>query len=99
MLRQLGRPVLPPAQLHEGFVLPPSVMNGAPAPISQFADHAAAESCREIVKGLLHRDLVEQSLNVSDWAPNAVWYGPVGIVLLEVPVNTVTISLSCYAAV
>jgi len=79
MFRQLGRPVLPPAKLHEGFVLPPAVMNGAPAPISEFADHTSAERCRGIVKALLHRDLVEQSLNVSDWHPQAIWYGPVGI--------------------
>jgi len=79
MLRQLGRPVLPPAKLHEGFVQPPVVMNGVPAPISQFADRTAAERCRGIVKGLLHRDLVEQSLNVTDWHPRATWYGPVGI--------------------
>jgi len=83
LLRQLGRPVLPAAKLHEGFVLPPAVMNGAPAPISQFAERSTAERCRQIVVGLLHRDLVEQSLNVSDWHPNAIWYGPVGIGLAE----------------
>merc|ERR1719433_2307996 len=33
-LRQIGRPMLPPAPLEEGTVLPPSANDGVPAPLS-----------------------------------------------------------------
>lgn len=80
LLRQAGRAVLPPAPLpDEGFVRPPAVMDGVPAPLSAHVRPADAARARGLALRALREDWEEQRPGGSAaWRDDATWYGPAG---------------------
>jgi predicted ester cyclase len=80
LARQVGSPMLPPAPLpDEGFVRPPAVMDGVPAPLSAFTRADDATITRALALRALRDDWVEQRATGSDaWSDEMVWYGPAG---------------------
>mmetsp|Transcript_15275 Transcript_15275/g.48122 ORF Transcript_15275/g.48122 Transcript_15275/m.48122 type:complete len:422 (-) Transcript_15275:45-1310(-) len=81
-LRQIGRPLLPPAPLEEGVVLPPSADDGVPAPLSVLvsAQGRDAGAARAVVLAALHQDWAgDANCEAQSWHGDLSFYGPGGI--------------------
>jgi len=78
LMRQLGYQVLPKPSLKEGFMLPPSAMDGIPAPISRLVSPQDTQMSLEMVSALLQEDFVTGDSPSSLWADDMVWYGGAG---------------------
>lgn len=84
-LRQIGRPILFPAKLEEGRVLPPSANDGVPAPLSvlvQAQKRDAGEASR-LARTALYRDWAGSGKADEHWNKDMVFYGPAGIGLAQ----------------
>lgn len=82
VMRQVGRPVLPPATLEEGLVLPPAANDGVPAPLSALvqAESRDAKVARAVAETALHEDWSgEEAAAAQSWHPDLTYYGPGGI--------------------
>jgi predicted ester cyclase len=80
LMRQVGRPLLPPAPLPEGRVLPPDANDGVPAPLSvvvqaEGRDHVVANASAQAA---LHEWVVEGT-KAKNWHADLVFFGPGGI--------------------
>lgn len=81
-LRQIGRPVLRPATLPEGLVLPPSANDGVPAPLSVIvqAERRDEIAARKAMETALSQDWTGDKEEVGkSWHENMTFYGPAGI--------------------
>lgn len=79
MFRRVGRPVLPPAPLPEGFVMTAHADDGVPAPLSVVVagrDHVAA---KKAAAGAIYDGWVGGVPASKWWHRNLTFYGPGGI--------------------
>jgi predicted ester cyclase len=76
---QAGYKVLPAAPMPTKGYLPPSSMDGFPAPLSAAVDPAVTVRSERIWKNALHEDFSAGSNEARWWAENLTWYGPGGI--------------------
>lgn len=82
VLRQIGRPVLRPATLPEGLVLPPAANDGVPAPLSVIvqAEHRDEIAARKAMEKALSQDWAGEKGEIAkSWHENMTFYGPAGI--------------------
>mmetsp|Transcript_41590 Transcript_41590/g.96860 ORF Transcript_41590/g.96860 Transcript_41590/m.96860 type:complete len:456 (-) Transcript_41590:117-1484(-) len=84
-LRQIGRPILLPASLEEGRVLPPSANDGVPAPLSVLvnAQKRDAGEALPLARAALHHDWAGSHSADEHWDSDMVFYGPGGIGLAQ----------------
>merc|ERR1719154_146584 len=78
LMRQIGYQVLPKPALREGFMLPPSAMDGIPAPISRLVSPQDTEVSKAIIQALLLEDFLTGESPSPLWADDMVWYGGAG---------------------
>eukprot|EP00928_Gymnodinium_smaydae_P027919 TRINITY_DN21436_c0_g4_i1.p1 TRINITY_DN21436_c0_g4~~TRINITY_DN21436_c0_g4_i1.p1 ORF type:complete len:441 (+),score=49.88 TRINITY_DN21436_c0_g4_i1:57-1325(+) len=79
LFRRAGRPVLPPAPLPEGLVLPAAVNDGVPAPLSVVAAGQDSAAARIVATKALHNDWVADTTGDGLWRTDLTFYGPGGI--------------------
>eukprot|EP00931_Biecheleriopsis_adriatica_P003647 TRINITY_DN105437_c0_g1_i1.p1 TRINITY_DN105437_c0_g1~~TRINITY_DN105437_c0_g1_i1.p1 ORF type:complete len:386 (-),score=62.49 TRINITY_DN105437_c0_g1_i1:27-1127(-) len=79
LMLQSGRQVLPKALLPEGWVQPPSALDGIPAPNSYFVKSSDTEASRQVVSAMLQHEWLDWKSVAAEWAEEMKWYGPVGI--------------------
>jgi predicted ester cyclase len=84
LMRQVGRPLLAPATLPEGLVLPPAANDGVPAPLSAIVQ---AEGRDEIVANATAeaalQEWVSEDVQAGSWHEDLIFYGPAGIGLAQ----------------
>jgi len=78
LMLQVGYQVLPKPSLREGFMLPPSAMDGIPAPVSRLVSPQDTQMSLEMVSALLQEDFVTGDGPSAWWADDMVWYGGAG---------------------
>jgi len=78
LMRQVGYQVLPKPALREGFMLPPSALDGIPAPISRLVRPQDTQVSEAIILALLLEDFLTGDGPSPLWADNMVWYGGAG---------------------
>jgi len=85
VLRQIGRPVLLPSALPDGLVLPPSVNDGVPAPLSAVlqAEGRDAKAAKEVVMKAWRSDWEGDGPAAEHWHEQMTFYGPAGIGLAQ----------------
>jgi len=81
VMYRADRPVLPPAALQEGLVLPPAANDGVPAPYSILAAGRNVAEARAVTEEIL-TDWVDLGAARS-WHPNMTFYGPRGLGLAK----------------
>jgi predicted ester cyclase len=79
LMLEAGRRVLPRPLLPEGWVQPPTAVDGTPAPNSYFVNPAHTEVSRQVASRLLQYEWAQQQGVSPSWAENMKWYGPAGI--------------------
>jgi predicted ester cyclase len=77
VVHRAGLPVLPPAALVDGVVLPPAANDGVPAPFSILAQQRDTEGARVVARSIL-KDW-EDTGTGQGWDANLTFYGPRGI--------------------
>lgn len=79
VVHRAGRPVLPPASVPDGIVLPPAANDGVPAPFSILAQSRDVDAARAAMDGILIEDWAGQRAGEKWWHPDMTFYGPRGI--------------------
>mmetsp|Transcript_15276 Transcript_15276/g.48126 ORF Transcript_15276/g.48126 Transcript_15276/m.48126 type:complete len:202 (-) Transcript_15276:181-786(-) len=74
-----GMPVLPPAELEDGVVLPPAANDGVPAPFSILAQSQDTAAARAAAEGALREDWAGGAGDGHWWHPDLTFYGPRGV--------------------
>lgn len=79
LLRRVGRPVLPKAELPEGFVMTAAADDGVPAPLSVVAKHQDMVLAEKVSQAALREDWEGDGPGAEAWDHNLTFYGPGGI--------------------
>lgn len=79
LFRRTGRPVLPPASLPEGLVLPPAANDGVPAPFSVMVAGRDSVTAEAAAAGALADVWAGEELPEKWWHSDMTFYGPGGI--------------------
>jgi len=79
VLHRAGISLLPPSELDEGLVLPPSANDGVPAPYSILARSRTSQPARAMVNGALKDQWVGNAQENQWWHDDMLFYGPRGI--------------------
>lgn len=83
VVHRAGRPVLPPASLEDGIVLPPAANDGVPAPFSVLAATRDVDTARAVMHTILKHDWEGMASEQPWWHPDMTFYGPRGIGLAK----------------
>jgi predicted ester cyclase len=80
LMRQVGRPLLAPAMLPEGLVLPPAANDGVPAPLSAIVQAEGRDSNEaNATSEAALQEWVRDDLAANSWDDDLTFYGPAGI--------------------
>jgi predicted ester cyclase len=80
LMRQVGRPLLSPAPLPEGLVLPPAANDGVPAPLSAVVQAEGRNASKaNLTAAAALNEWVSQDAKSKSWHTNLTFYGPGGI--------------------
>jgi len=78
LMLQAGFRVLPKPALREQWVQPPQTMDGIPAPYSAVVQPQESAQSEQFVRTVLTAEWLLQNSSGAFWAPDMIWYGPVG---------------------
>lgn len=79
VVHRAGYPVLPPASLKDGVVLPPAANDGVPAPFSILAQNRDADTSRRVAESILREDWLGDANRSQLWHSDLTFYGPRGV--------------------